>query len=113
MIERSGVASRIRPSESSSTRKVKAGRSTESIRLAARSEIATGSMFGPEEALRHGYVDQIVAPDHLAEAVRDEALRLRGLDFPSYAATKARIHQRARAAIRTALDSEIRVATSL
>ena len=69
--------------------------------------ITTGAMFGPEEALCLGYVDRVVAPDGLAKAVRDEAFRLRALDVPSYAATKARIHGQARTAIRAALDSDI------
>jgi len=70
--------------------------------------ISTGAMFGPEEALRLGYVDRVVAPEGLSEAVKDEADRLRALDVPSYAATKARIHEPAREAIRSALESEIR-----
>ncbi len=70
--------------------------------------ITTAAMVRPEEALCLGYIDRVVAPDSLAEAVRAEAARLRELDIPSYAATKARIHEHARTAIRTALDSEIR-----
>ena len=70
--------------------------------------ITTGTMFGPEEAMRHGYVDRVLTQDSLGDAVRKEADRLRALDISSFIATKARIHDEARAAIRNALESEIR-----
>jgi len=69
--------------------------------------ITTGAMFGPEEAMRLGYVDRVVSPEGLSEAVREEAARLRALDVPSYSATKARIVEPARAAIRSALEEEL------
>jgi enoyl-CoA hydratase len=69
--------------------------------------ISSGAMFGPDEAQRLGYVDRIVAKDRLGDAVKDEAIRLQGLDMPSFAATKARVHDRARASIRTAMESEL------
>lgn len=70
--------------------------------------ITTAPMFAPEEALRLGYLDRVVAADQLAGAVQEEACRLRALDMPSFAATKARINERALHAIRVALDEEIR-----
>jgi len=69
--------------------------------------ITTAAMFPPEEALTLGYLDRIVPPDQLADAVRDEAARLRTLDMSHFAATKARINERALAAIGAALEQEI------
>lgn len=70
--------------------------------------ITTAPMFAPEEALRLGYLDRVLDPDRLADAVREEASRLRALDMPSFAATKARINERALHAVRAALDDETR-----
>jgi enoyl-CoA hydratase len=69
--------------------------------------ITTAGMFGPEEAVRLGYLDHVVEPERLAEAVREETKRLHALDMPSYVATKVRIHERAIHAIRAALDEEL------
>jgi enoyl-CoA hydratase len=69
--------------------------------------VASGAMFAPEDALRLGYLDRIVAAEQLTDAVEEEAQRLRALDMPSFAATKARINERTLEAIRTALDDEI------
>jgi enoyl-CoA hydratase len=70
--------------------------------------ITTAGMFAPEEALRLGYLDRIVEADALAAAVRDEAERLRALDGPSFAATKARIHEHALRSVRSALEDDLR-----
>ena len=70
--------------------------------------IPSAALFGPEDALRLGYLDRVVAADALAEAAREEADRLRALDAPSFAATKARINERALRAIGAALDEELR-----
>ena len=71
--------------------------------------ITTAPMFDPQEALRLGYLDRVLDADQLAGAVREEAQRLRALDMPSFAATKARINERAIHAIRAAADEELRV----
>jgi enoyl-CoA hydratase len=70
--------------------------------------ITTAPMFDPQEALRLGYLDRVLDADQLAGAVREEAQRLRALDMPSFAATKARINERAIQAIRAAADAELR-----
>jgi enoyl-CoA hydratase/carnithine racemase len=70
--------------------------------------ITTAAMFAPEEALRLGYVDRVLNANALDAAAKEEASRLRALDMPSYAATKARINEPALSAIRTAVDAEIR-----
>ena len=69
--------------------------------------ITTAPMFGPEEALRLGYLDRVVDADQLADAVQEEASRLRALDMPSFAATKARINERALHAFRAAMNDEL------
>ena len=66
------------------------------------------AMFAPDEALRLGYLDRIVAPEALEGAVREEALRLCSLEPASFTATKARIHAGAREAIRKAAAEELR-----
>ncbi len=70
--------------------------------------ISTAPMFPPEEALRLGYLDRLLDADQLAGAVQEEAARLRALDRPSFAATKARINERALHAVRAAENDEIR-----
>jgi enoyl-CoA hydratase len=70
--------------------------------------ITTAPMFAPEEARRLGYLDRVLDAGQLDDAVQEEASRLRTLDLPSFAATKARINERALCAVRTALDDEIR-----
>ncbi len=69
--------------------------------------ITTAAMFGPEEAQRLGYLDRVLDPAELVGAVREEAARLLALDGASFAATKARINERAIRAIREALDEEL------
>jgi enoyl-CoA hydratase len=68
--------------------------------------ITTAPMFGPEEALRLGYLDRVVDAPELAAAVQEEASRLRALDRPSFVATKARINERVREAVHAAAREE-------
>jgi enoyl-CoA hydratase len=70
--------------------------------------IQSARMFDPEEACAVGYVDRVLDDDALDTTARLEAERLRGLDAPSFAATKARVHERALAAIGAAIDAELR-----
>jgi enoyl-CoA hydratase/carnithine racemase len=69
-------------------------------------------MFSPEEALRLGYLDRVLPPDGLAGAVQEEASRLLELDLLSFAATKARINERALHAVRAATTDEIQAAAA-
>jgi len=71
--------------------------------------ITTAPMFAPEEARHLGYLDRVLDADQLDGAVQGEASRLRALDMPSFAATKAHINERALHAIRTAVDHEMRM----
>lgn len=69
--------------------------------------ITTAPMFAPEEAARLGYLDRVLAAEEDPAAVRQEAARLRDLDFESFAATKARVNERAIGAIRGALAQDL------
>ena len=69
--------------------------------------INTGRMWAPDEALRLGYLDRVFAPEVLDKAVAEEVDRLRTLDMPSFAATKARVNAGAVAAISEAVETEL------
>ena len=69
--------------------------------------VTSGALFGPEEAMRLGYVDRVVEPGELERVAREEARRLAGLDIPSYEGTKARVNGRAVAAIRAGVEGEL------
>lgn len=70
--------------------------------------IATAAMFAPEEARRMGYLDRVLDAERLDDAVHQEATRLRALDMPSFAATKARLNEPALEAVRAARGEELR-----
>ena len=69
--------------------------------------ITTAPMFGPDEALRHGYLDYVVDAAQLDAAVELELARLRTLDRPAFVGTKARINARALDAVRAAIAAEL------
>ena len=70
--------------------------------------ITTAAMFAPDEAVRLGYLDRVLPADELAGAAREEASRLRALDMPSFAATKARINGRALDAVSAAVREDFK-----
>jgi len=69
--------------------------------------IQSAAMYEPVDAQRLGFVDRIVAANDLAAAVDAELTRLRHLDAASFAATKARINERAIGAIRRGIEEEL------
>ncbi len=69
--------------------------------------IQSAAMFGPEDAMRLGYLDRVVDPAALADEVEAEARRLRALDLSAFAGTKARVNERAIEAIRAAAEAEL------
>ncbi len=73
--------------------------------------VQAGAMYDPEEALRLGFVDRVVASDQLDAAVAGEAARLKTLDPPSFMATKARINEAVITAVGRAIDEELVIAT--
>ena len=70
--------------------------------------ISAGAMVDPLEARALGYLDRVCDANQLADAARAEASRLRALDMPSFAATKARVNDAALRAIRAAVAEELR-----
>jgi enoyl-CoA hydratase len=75
-------------------------------------QISTAPMFAPEDALRHGYLDRVLPADQLDGAVDAEVARLRTLDMPSFAGTKARLNAPVLHAVRVAIDEELRTVTA-
>lgn len=69
--------------------------------------ITTAPMFGPQEAMRMGYLDRVVEADELDAALDQELDRLRALDMTHFAPTKTRINELVLRAVGTALDQEI------
>ena len=70
--------------------------------------ISSAALFGPEEAMRLGYLDRVLGADELPGAAAEEAARLRSLDRTAFSATKARVNERALQAIRAATSDEFR-----
>lgn len=69
--------------------------------------VSTAQMFSPEDAVRMGYLDRVLAPEALDAAAESEIERLRALDAKAYAATKARMHEGTLAALRNAIDRDV------
>jgi len=67
----------------------------------------TGYLFSPEEAVTAGYLDAAVDEKDLDAAVQTEAVRLRQLDMPSFAATKAKVNEHAIRDIENGLHTEL------
>ena len=72
--------------------------------------ITTAALFDPEEAMRLGYLDRVLAVGELDAAVEAEVQRLLALDRPSFVATKARIRSRLLPAVRAAIADELQSA---
>ncbi len=71
--------------------------------------IVTGEMLAPREAAAAGYLDRVVGAEELSSAVDGIADALTRIDLSSHAATKARVRAPAIAAVRAAIDGEIRL----
>lgn len=69
----------------------------------------TGDLYPPEEAVTAGFLDEVVEPAGLAERARAVARGLCAIDFAAHAATKERVRGQALAALREAIDTELRV----
>ena len=68
---------------------------------------ATGTLYPPDEALRAGFLDRVVAPDDLATVARAEAVRLTTVDATAHRGTKERARATALAAIRDGITREL------
>lgn len=69
--------------------------------------VLTASMFAPGEAQRLGYLDRVLEAEELPDVVREEAQRLRALDMPSFAGTKALINEPVLRAVRAATADQM------
>ena len=70
--------------------------------------VSSAALFGPEDAMRLGYLDRVLGEGDLEAAAQEEAKRLRALHMPSFAATKARINEAAIRAIGAATEDEFK-----
>jgi enoyl-CoA hydratase len=66
--------------------------------------VVTGSLLDPDEALRAGFLDELVTPERLPAAAAEAARRLSGLDQAAHAATKLRVREQPLAGIRDGID---------
>lgn len=66
-----------------------------------------GDMYGPEEAVVAGFLDEVVPPGDLHRRSLEVAQGLTAIDFESHAATKLRVRGECLGALREAIDSEL------
>ena len=64
----------------------------------------TGGLLGPEEALRAGFLDELVTPERLRARTAEVVAALAGIDRAAHAATKLRVRERALAGIRDGIE---------
>jgi enoyl-CoA hydratase len=67
----------------------------------------TGDLFGPEEAVVAGFLDEVVPEAELEARSKTIAEGLAEIDFEAHAATKERIRSTCLAALRSAIESEL------
>ena len=67
----------------------------------------TGDMYGPEEAVLAGFLDEVVAEGELAARSREVAQSLTAIDYKAHAATKLRVRAACLAALGAAIESEL------
>ncbi len=64
-------------------------------------------IYGPEEAARVGYLDEIVSPEAVVERAKEEAARLSSLPRFPFVETKSRLRRRTIAHIEATLDEDM------
>jgi len=65
-------------------------------------------IYGPDEAMRAGYLDAVAAPDDLLARAKEEATRLAGLSIGAYRATKTRLRRETIAYIKEKFDEDVK-----
>ena len=71
-------------------------------------QVATlGRMLPPAEALRAGFLDQLVEPPEIEAAISAELAMLRGVNGAAHASTKKRLRAATIDALQAAIDGEI------
>jgi enoyl-CoA hydratase len=73
--------------------------------------VVNAAMYGPREAVAAGFLDQVVPSDALRAAGLEAASAAAALDPVAHAATKRRARAQARAALRSAIESELTLPT--
>jgi enoyl-CoA hydratase len=73
--------------------------------------VVNATMYSPTEAVDAGFYDRVVAPDELRAASLAAATELAELNPEAHAATKLRVRAGALKALRSAIESELTVAS--
>ncbi|MBS2019052.1 MAG: crotonase/enoyl-CoA hydratase family protein [Deltaproteobacteria bacterium] len=71
-----------------------------------------GTVYGPDESVKAGWLDEVVAPGEVLARAKAEATRLAGISRMAYAATKIRLRRKTIADIKTTLDEDMRTLMS-
>ncbi len=71
--------------------------------------VISATMYGPQEAVAAGFLDQVVPAKDLRSAALSSAEELAGLDPRAHAATKLRARADAIKAVRSAIETELNV----
>ena len=69
----------------------------------------TGEMFGPDEAVVAGFLDEVVPAGELAARGREVAQSLAAIDLKAHATTKLRVRGACLAALQGAIESELQL----
>jgi enoyl-CoA hydratase len=69
--------------------------------------VVSAHMYGPEEAVTAGFLDQVVAPEALRAASLEAAAALSELDFAAHKVTKLRARAGSLSALRSAIEREL------
>lgn len=72
--------------------------------------VALGEMYEPDEAVTAGFLDRVVAPAAIDDALDEIITALRAIHKPSHMIAKRRLRQPAMDAIRNAIDRELTMA---
>ncbi len=64
-------------------------------------------IYSPDEAVRVGYLDSVVAPEDVLTRAKEEASRLAGLPRPAFSATKVRLRGRTITHILATLEDDM------
>ncbi|MDJ0788066.1 MAG: crotonase/enoyl-CoA hydratase family protein [Myxococcota bacterium] len=67
----------------------------------------TGDMYGPEEAVTAGFLDELVAPGDLEARSREVAEGLLAIDFDAHRGTKEKVRAACLEALRGAIEAEL------
>jgi len=69
--------------------------------------VTTGDLYGPDEAVAAGFLDEVVPAEQLEARALEVARGLCAIDFAAHAATKQRLRRGALSAIEAAIDAEL------